>query len=141
MKQATLLAFLIIGVAVGFTMWAFSSAMTPYVNIAAARASATPVQVRGKILHDTAYYDERIHALRFQIEDVNKERIEVVYRGGKPDAFDQAPETAATGVVRKMAGSDATVFESDKLVVKCPSKYDSNNTPYRKADAGGGAVR
>jgi cytochrome c-type biogenesis protein CcmE len=135
-KKAYIIAFLVIGVAAGFTLWAFSGSMTPYVDIATARRSATPVQVRGKILHETAYYDKNANALRFQIEDVNKERIEVVYRGGKPDAFDTAPETAATGLVRKDA-TGSEIFESDKLVVKCPSKYDGNKN-YYQANAGGG---
>jgi cytochrome c-type biogenesis protein CcmE len=128
MKTAYIIAALVISIALGFTMWAFSSSITPYVNIKQARQSSVPVQVRGKILRDkkfTPYYDSKENALRFWIEDENKEQIEVVYKGGKPEAFDTAPETAAHGMVR-----DGKLY-SDKLVVKCPSKYEGEKTPYK----------
>ena len=134
MKKAYLIAILIIAVAAGFTMWAFSSAMTPYVDIRTARQMGSDVQVRGKILHDTVVYDMRATppVLRFQLEDKNKERIEVVYHGAKPDAFDTAPETAAEGYVHQDA-SGQEVFESDKMAIKCPSKYDDHKSPYKSA--------
>ncbi len=123
----------VIALAVGFTLWAFSGSMTPYVNIKQARLYDGAVQVRGKILRTsehTPFYDTKANALRFWIEDVNKEKIEVVYQGAKPEAFDSAPETAAHGSIRN------GVFYSDKLVVKCPSKYDSEKSPYQKPRTG-----
>ena len=129
MKTAYIIAALVISIALGFTMWAFSSAMTPYVTITQARKIGTAVQVRGKIIRDATHvpqYDINEKALRFWIEDANKDRIEVIYKGAKPEAFDTAPETAARGVIR-----DAKLY-SDSLVVKCPSKYESNESPYNK---------
>ncbi len=134
MKTAYIIAALIISTALGFTMWAFSNSMTPYVNIKQARVSSTPVQVRGKILRKTGrlpYYDNKENALRFWIEDANKEQIEVVYKGAKPEAFDTAPETAAHGLVR-----DGKLY-SDSLVVKCPSKYEGEKSPYQKKKSEG----
>lgn len=137
MKKAYIIAFLVIGLAAGFAMWAFSSSMTPYVDIKTAIKNETAVQVMGKILHNKPdvpqpFYDAKSKALRFWIEDKNQERIEVVYRGAKPDAFDTAPETAARGVVRK--GADGKLYlDSDSIVVKCPSKYDDRSDPYKKA--------
>jgi cytochrome c-type biogenesis protein CcmE len=141
--RKSLIAFLVIGIAVGFTMWAFSSSMTPYVDIKTALRSDTPVQVRGRILHDgpdrpKPFYDDHIKALRFWIEDQNKSQIEVVYHGAKPDSFDTAPETAAHGVARKNPDGTLT-FVSDSLVVKCPSKYDDTKGPYKKNAPGGKA--
>ena len=136
MKKAYIFAFLVISAAMGFTMWAFSSAATPYVNIATARKLGTPAQVRGKILRDAKDlkpgeaapdYDSQIGALRFWIEDENKEHIEVVYRNAKPDAFDQAPETAALGIVK------GGTLNASQLIVKCPSKYDAGKLDYKKA--------
>lgn len=136
MKRAYIVAFFVISVAMGFTMWAFSSAATPYVNIAQARKLGTPAQVRGKILRNPAelqagesapYYDTTRNALRFWIEDDNKERVEVVYRNAKPDAFDQAPETAAVGIIK------GNVLNADQLIVKCPSKYEAGKVNYKTA--------
>ncbi len=133
MKKAYLIAAAVIAIAMGFTLWAFSSSMTSYVDIQTARHSDAPVQVRGKILHDTAHYDLAQGALRFKIQDAKGEQIEVVYRGAKPDAFDTAPETAAHGMVRD------GIFLSDSLVVKCPSKYSGDQGAYKKAEARGGS--
>jgi cytochrome c-type biogenesis protein CcmE len=135
-KKAYIIAFLVIGVAMGFTMWAFSSAMTPYVDIKTARTSTTPVQVKGKILHETVRWEN--NALHFRIEDKNHEQIEVVYKGAKPEAFDTAPETAADGVVTQENGQE--VFVSSRMVVKCPSKYDDSKKPAPQTAATGAGV-
>ena len=136
MKKAYIIAFLVVGIAMGFTLWAFSSAMTPYVDIKTARESRAPVQVKGKILHQDVKWDERANVLRFRIEDKNHDRIEVVYRGPKPEAFDTAPETAANGVVRKDADGHE-IFASSSMVVKCPSKYDDTKKAPKQAAATG----
>lgn len=134
MKKAYMIAVLIIAIAASFTVWAFTGSMTPYVDIRHARQSDSPVQVRGRILHDTAYYDTKLNALRFKIVDKNKDVIEVVYHGAKPDAFDTAPQTAAHGLIR------GGVFVSDSLTVQCPSRYDDKNGPYKTAKTMGGAI-
>lgn len=123
MNKAVLIGLLIVSGAMGFTLWAFSSSMTPYVDIHQAEQMGTRVQVRGKILHNTAHWSFSKHTLNFMLQDSHKDEIEVVYHGPKPESFDTAPETAATGIVQKQP--DGTlVLESSSMVVKCPSKYD-----------------
>ena len=127
MNKTYIAGFTIIVLAIGFTMWAFSGSMTPYVDIKQARQLNGDVQVRGKIVRDAEhqpFYDTKANVLRFWLEDINKEKIEVVYHGAKPEAFDTAPETAAKGSIVN------GVFSSNQLVVKCPSKYDSEKSPY-----------
>ena len=136
MNKAYIIGLLVISVAMGFTLWSFKDTMTPYTDIAGARKSDASVQVRGTILHDTARYDDQIHALRFAIQDEKGVKIDVIYHGAKPDSFDTAKETAAHGMI----GKDRTgreVFLSDALIVKCPSKYDDNKTPYKKTASAG----
>ena len=126
MKTAHIFAFFVISLALGFAVFAFMGAVPQYLTIKEARNSTTPVQVKGKILHSTVLYDKTMGALRFDIEDDNKESIHVVYRGAKPDAFDTAPETAATGLVKKE--TDGTeYFDTKSIIVKCPSKYDDKD--------------
>ena len=144
MKKAKFLAILVIAFAGSFAIWAFSYSMTPYVDVQTALHSDSAVQVRGKILHHDAaapepYYDPAKGALRFWIEDDKRQRIEVYYHGAKPDAFDTAPETAATGRVRRLTDG-TTIFDSNSLVVKCPSKYDDRSSAYKaKPPVTGGA--
>ena len=142
MNKSYLAAAIVIVIALGFTGWAFSSSMTTSVSIREARTSERPVQVWGKILRSAPgvpapFYDANLKAQRFWIEDKNHERIEVQYHGAKPEAFDTAPETSATGIVRKDAeNSSRDVLVSDNLVVKCPSKYDDQPSPYRESPNG-----
>lgn len=138
MNKVYIIAMLVIGVAIGFTMWSFSSSLTPYVDVKTARKMNSSVQVRGIILRDAAHpivHDAQRNALRFWIRDPNKEEIEVVYYGAKPDAFDTAPGTAAHGYIRPENGRD--VFVSDSLVVQCPSKYNDQKAIYRQAASAG----
>ena len=142
MNKAHIVALFIIGIAVGFTMWAFTNSVTPYVDVQTALKSDKTVQVRGKIIHKSTevkepYFDQKLKALRFWIEDDKKQRIEVVYRGAKPDAFDTALETAATGSCRHQKDG-TTFFDSDSIVVKCPSKYDDKKSPYHPVAPKGG---
>jgi len=122
-NKAYIIGLLVISVAMGFTLWSFKDTMTPYTDI----------------LHDTAHYDDQIHALRFAIQDDKGTKIEVIYHGAKPDAFDTAKETAAHGMIGKdIRGLE--VFNSDALVVKCPSKYDDNKSPYKKTASAEGKI-
>ena len=139
MKQAYLIGILIISLALGFTMWAFSSAMSPFVDLKTARKSTGPVQLRGLIVKDAehaAYYDAKTSAFRFWIIDKNNELCEVVYHGAKPDAFDAAKGLTASGMLKRDGGG-TEFFNSDSLSVQCPSKYDSYKVDYSKKPAGG----
>ena len=138
MNKGYIIAVAVIGLALGFTMWSFSAGLTPYVDVKTARKTATPVQIRGLILRDATHpivRDAKRNALRFWIKDPNKEEIEVIYYGAKPDAFDTAPGTAAHGYVRREDGHE--VFVSDSLVVQCPSKYNDSKSVYKQAAMAG----
>lgn len=139
MNKAYIIAFVVISLALGFTMWSFSSSLTPYVDVKTARKTNTPVQIRGIILRGDSEHpivrDAARNALRFWIKDPNQELIEVVYYGAKPDAFDTAPGTAAHGFVRKEDGRE--VFVSDSLVVQCPSKYNDEKSIYKRSASAG----
>ena len=122
MNRSVIVALIVISTAMGFTMWAFSSSMTPYVDIHQAEKLTGQVQIRGKIMHSTAHWSDRKHALVFMLKDKNNDLVEVDYHGAKPEAFDTAPETAAQGVLTK-ASDGKLILNSDSMVVKCPSKY------------------
>jgi len=138
MNKSYIIAALVIAAALSFTVWSFSSGLTPYVDIKTARKMNTAVQVRGIILRDSEHpivRDTKKNALRFFIRDPKNEEIEVVYYGAKPDAFDTAPGTAAHGYIRSENGRD--VFVSDSLVVQCPSKYDDRKSIYKRSAMAG----
>jgi cytochrome c-type biogenesis protein CcmE len=141
-KKAYIVGLLVISLALGFTLWAFSNSLSPFVDIKTARTTSGPVQVRGFIVKDgehTPYYDSKAGAFRFWIVDKNKELCEVVYHGAKPDAFDAAPGLSASGVMARDA-EGKEFFNSDSLSVQCPSKYNDHKVDYSKKPSAGGPV-
>jgi cytochrome c-type biogenesis protein CcmE len=142
LKKEYIVGLLVISLALGFTLWAFTNALSPFVDFKTARTASGPVQVRGLIIKDadhTPYYDLQKRAFTFWIEDKNKELCEVVYHGAKPDAFDAAPGLSASGVMARDAQGNE-FFNSDSLSVQCPSKYNSNKVDYSKKPSTGGPV-
>lgn len=127
MKWTYIIAFLVIVGALGFTMYAFSGSLTPYVTVSEAKSAHAPVQVRGRILKNTVHYDPQKGNLYFTIEDDQHQTMEIIYPHPKPDAFDSARDTAATGIYRN------GLFHADNLIIKCPSKYNDRRLGSRSS--------
>jgi len=102
---------------VAFGAGAFKSNLTPYVSFAQARATADAVQVAGKLVEGSDRYDEASQSLRFTLKDDKGETLMVAYKGLKPGNFNEAIQVVAIG--RFQDGR----LEAEKLLVKCPSKY------------------
>jgi cytochrome c-type biogenesis protein CcmE len=116
------LLWTIIGVAaiigfVAFGAGAFKSNLTPYVSFQQARATSDAVQVAGKLVEGSDNYDEASTSLVFALKDDHDDVMKVAYRGIKPGNFRDAKQVVAIGRFR------AGAFQAEKLLVKCPSKY------------------
>ena len=112
----------IIGIAViaicgtiGFT--AFKGSLTPYVGFAEAKALDRPCQVMGDIDKENVRYDLEAGVLHFTIVDELGHTLPVAFEGVKPGNFDQAMSVVCSGSYEDGA------FKADRLLVKCPSKY------------------
>lgn len=104
----------------GFALASFRSALTQYVSFADARAASRNVQVMGALAKGSASYDTGAESLRFTLSDPQSgQTIRVRYAGLKPANFEDAVSIVAIG--RYDRASDE--FAADKLLVKCPSKY------------------
>ncbi len=119
-----LFATLILGF-IGYAGYFFADSVTPYVGIADARASQRNVQVKG--LPDAAVVPHMENdTFVFSIADEETgETMLVRYKGVKPDNFDEAYHIVAIG---KYAGD---AFAADKLLIKCPSKYEAEQGKVR----------
>lgn len=107
-----LLSFLALG------LTTFSKSVTPYVSFAEARQSDRVVQVMGALEKGSSRYDTATKTLLFTLVDPQtKQSIPVAYTDVKPANFEEAVSIVAIG---KMTGQ---TFEAEKLLVKCPSKY------------------
>jgi cytochrome c-type biogenesis protein CcmE len=110
-------AILVVGfLALGLST--FSRSMTPYVSFAEAKATPRTVQVMGALEKGTSRYDTNTKTLLFTLYDEKtKTSIPVSYTDVKPANFEDAVSIVAIGRY------DNGVFAAEKLLVKCPSKY------------------
>lgn len=115
-------AALILGfLALGLTT--FSSSMTPYVSFEEAERSVRVVQVMGGLEQGSTRYDTASRTLHFNLVDQDTKRVlPVEYRDIKPANFEEAVSIVAIGKYQEAA------FHAEKLLVKCPSKYQGEET-------------
>jgi cytochrome c-type biogenesis protein CcmE len=113
-----------------FVLWgasAFLKTTVQYVSIAEAKKMGKTVQVVGNIDFNDVHFDAENRRLVFTIYDSaagnasTSERMKVIYKGVVPGNFEQATQV----VVRGKQSSEG--FIADKLLVKCPSKYQGLN--------------
>jgi len=110
---------LLVGFA-GFAFATFRTTLTPYVSFDEARAAQRVVQVAGGLEKSSTRYDSEAEALFFVLEDAESgAKLPVRYHGLRPANFEDAISIVAIGSWNA-AGQE---FEAQKLLVKCPSKY------------------
>lgn len=104
----------------GFALASFQQSLTPYVPFDQARSTERVVQVAGGLQEGSSSYDESSHSLLFTlVDEETQETMPVRYEGLKPANFEDAVSIVAIGRYSDGAGA----FEAEKLLVKCPSKY------------------
>jgi len=104
----------------GFSLSSFKQTLTPYVSYEEARSAQRMVQVAGGLEKGSSLYQTEEQALYFTIrEPETKKALRVRYHGVKPGNFEDAISVVAIGHYDR--GRDE--FAADKLLVKCPSKY------------------
>ncbi len=121
LKPVQWLMLTIIVFALGFGGWSLRGSLARSVTIAEAKQTAGTVQVFG-YLHSKGAYDEK-HNWTFDIQGSDGATLKVVHPT-KPGNFEDAISVAATGRYNPQTG----MFEADELLVKCPSKYQEQQS-------------
>lgn len=104
----------------GFSFTTFKSSMTPYVSYRQAREGDRIVQVAGALEKGSSSYAEAKESLYFTLkEPKTSENLRVRFKGVKPGNFEDAISIVAIGRYDEKNKE----FEAQKLLVKCPSKY------------------
>jgi cytochrome c-type biogenesis protein CcmE len=104
----------------GFALASFKETLTPYVSYEQARSVDRQVQVAGGLVQGSSDYDGDSQSLLFTLHDeASGDTLRVRYHGIKPGNFEDAISIVAIG---RYQGDEAE-FAADKLLVKCPSKY------------------
>lgn len=79
-----------------------------------------PFRLSGDIVPDSVTYDIQTTLLRMQLSGEGGGTIWVEYRGVRPDNLDRVIKAIAEGSL-----DDRGVFVATKLMLTCPSKYES----------------
>lgn len=116
----TLLGVVLLLAFAGFSLSSFKETLTPYVSYKQAREAERVVQVAGALEKGSSKYVSAQDALYFTLQEPeSKDTIRVRYNGLKPANFEDAISIVAIGQYNE----GAKEFEANKLLVKCPSKY------------------
>ena len=117
MKKGYLVAIVLALAFVGLGLTAFQKTLTPYLSFDEARKAKGIVQVMGALDKESDRYDTSRQELSFDLLDAKGGRLRVAYSGTKPGNFKDAVSIVAIG--RFSQGR----IQAEKLLVKCPSKY------------------
>ena len=105
--------------ATGGIVYAFLANSSQYVTIAQARVSHSDrVHMAGDLIKSSIRQDLAHHAIVFDLKDQTGQ-MTVVYTGDTTQNLDEATKVVAVGACK------GNRFYSDKMLVKCPSKYES----------------
>lgn len=103
-------------------MTAFLINASPYVSISEAKVTKrSSVHLAGDIRKETMDFLPSQGIVRFVVQDQNKDTIPIIYRGAPPANMGSATQVVAVGAIKN------GVFEAEKIILKCPSKYESEN--------------
>ncbi len=76
-------------------------------------------RVNGNVLDGSIQWDSQEGTLRFIISDGEND-LPIIYRGVAPDTFRGGAEVVVEGIY-----TPENIFEADKIMAKCPSKYEA----------------
>ncbi len=118
MKPAAWVGLAVIVAALAFGSRAFVANLTPYITFEQARQAKGQVQIVGKLVKGSTAYKDK--TLLFQIVDDKNDKMPVAYDDVRPPNFEMATQITAIGAF------DGETFRAEKLLVKCPSKYQGD---------------
>jgi cytochrome c-type biogenesis protein CcmE len=120
MIRGPIVSGVIVVLSVVAVVLAFANGSSQYVTMAQARTMTDDhLHLAGDLLKDSISPDIARHALRFKLKDQDGTIVNVFYKGEAPANMTEATKVVAIGHV------EGDVFTSDKLLVKCPSKYEA----------------
>jgi cytochrome c-type biogenesis protein CcmE len=121
MKPGAVAAVVLTVAGLSAVVFAFVKNSSPYVTVAQAKESnRQSVHLSGDI--DKTSVAVGVGSVSFTITDKEGATARVVYTGPPPANMGEAKQVVAIG---KMNGE---VFEANKLLLKCPSKYESESS-------------
>ncbi len=129
MKAKAIIGFAIILLFMALGVYTFSSNQVASVSISKARTASRTVQTQGSVDFTMVDYDVEKKTLVFFLVASDTahpathepDRLKVLYHGEIPGNFQQAKSVTVIG----KPGPDG--FVAEKMLVKCPSKYQGED--------------
>lgn len=114
--------------AIGGMTSVFVGGSSPYVTVKDAQEAPRRVHVVGEIDQDTLVRNTLAREIKFELKD-DSGKMAVRYVGPPQQNLEHATRVVVIGTLQN------NVFEADQMLVKCPSKYESETkaTPQRTA--------
>ncbi|TAE47519.1 MAG: cytochrome c maturation protein CcmE [Bacteroidetes bacterium] len=102
----------------------FSESASIYTDFGTARTSGREVHIVGEwVNREGAGYDPSSDLFTFDLKDTLQQVQRVHYFDPKPINFEQAEKVVIIGAYDKKQD----VFVADKIIMKCPSKYEATS--------------
>lgn len=119
MKKGAIVSFIVAIAAVVGLGFIFVQNASPYLTINQLSDKSTGVHVVGKIVPGSLKQDIAAKEVRFRLSD-DTGQMDVVYTGPALSNLSSATQVVVIG------NRTGQSFHSEQMLVKCPSKYESN---------------
>ena len=122
MKKTHIIALILIAAAVGYILFS-SGDFSTYETFKSASEADKIHHVVGTLVKDKPleYEPQKDpNHFAFYMEDKNGEVQKVIFKGAKPQDFERSEQIVLTGKMGE------TNFEAQKILMKCPSKYNKD---------------
>jgi cytochrome c-type biogenesis protein CcmE len=106
----------------GMVSYAMMNDDIPVLNYNEAMLHSGKFQIIGLPIANKFSYDEKAQLFTFSLLDNSGVEFNVQYAGVKPGNYDQATEIVVVGHTAK----DLKTVIADRILVKCPSKYEAD---------------
>jgi len=130
MKRTHILGIIVIAIAIGAILYTLGDSST-YANFSVAATNAgKEYHVVGKLEKNKPFeYNPQMNAnlFTFFMKDNNGLERKVLFNGSKPQDFEKSEQSVV--ITGKMKGE---AFHADKILMKCPSKYNDPNSKEMK---------
>lgn len=124
MKKGTIISIIVAVLAGAGMVVAFLKNASPYVTIAQAKSGTSQsVHVVGDLDKATLQTNLREGQTLFAMSDEAGDRMNVRYTGAPIANMGDATRLVVVGTMK------SDTFEADKVLVKCPSKYEGGEAP------------
>lgn len=121
MRNRKIPVIILVLISAGIAVYLTRDSFTPYVTFEKAMANESSVQIIGRLdkTYETVYENGY---MTFRILNDTEKSIAIKYKGIKPANFEEADQIVAIGTYSK----SENIFNAEKILTKCPSKYEKN---------------